>query len=130
MAAAMNTVAMAQFADGLLGRAETFRQNRCGHGAGLDRSPILRGRCRLVMKIYQYVSTLFGVSVRTDLALKKADRRGSLRSSGMEHLGARLNGSFSMEFAADGAGRAGLPCNVGEVSAADHDKTMTHTKRC
>ena len=78
VAAVMNTVAMAPFVDRLLGRAEPFRQNRRGLSAGLDRRPNLRCRRCLLVKVDQHGRTSFRMSLRTDLAMKNAERRGSM----------------------------------------------------
>ena len=92
MAAVMNVVAMPPFADGLLvcrenesldrflilQTPEPFRQHRRRRVAGLDRRPdFWRRRCLLV-KMDQHARTPFLMSRRTDLAMKNADRRGSM----------------------------------------------------
>ena len=107
----MHAIPVLPFVEGLLGRAQPFRQNLGGRVTRLDGGPHLGRRCRprrrqwgsdqwhhpwqllepmtdngSIVKMDQHGSTPFRISLRTDLALKKADRRGSMRSSGMEQL--------------------------------------------
>ena len=51
VAAVMNALSMPPFVDGLLSRPEPFRQDRRGLVVGLDRSPKLRRRRRLLVKM-------------------------------------------------------------------------------
>ena len=88
----MNAVAMLPFVDGLfvcrendspdrslaLQTPEPFRQDRRGRVTGLDRRPDLRGRRRLLVKLNQHGRTPLKMSLRTDLAMKNADRGGSM----------------------------------------------------
>ncbi len=74
----MHTVAMFPFVDGLLGRPEPLRQRRRRLCAGLDRRPNLGRRRRLLVKMDQHASTPLRMSLRTDLAMKNAERRGSM----------------------------------------------------
>ena len=78
VAAIMDAVAVPPFVDRVLGRAETFRQHRRRLFARLDRSPNLGRRRRLLVKMDQHVSTPFRMSLRNVLAMKNADRRGSM----------------------------------------------------
>ena len=78
VAAVMHALTMPPFVDGLLGRAEPLRQGRRGLNAGLDRRPHLRRRRRLLVKMDQHVRTPLRMSLRTDLAMKNAERRGSM----------------------------------------------------
>ena len=78
VAAVMHRVAVLPFVDGLLGRAEPLRQHRGRLVTGLDRRPNLRRRRCLAVKMDQHGRTPFLMSLRTDLAMKTADRRGSM----------------------------------------------------
>ncbi len=78
VAAVMNAVAMPPFVDGLLSRAEPFRQHRRGRVAGPDRSPNLRRRRRLLVKMDQHGRVPPRISLRTDRAMKNAERRESI----------------------------------------------------
>ena len=71
VAAIIHAIPVPPFVDGLLGRAEPFRQNQRRLGAGLDRSPNFRGRRRLLVKMDQHGRTPFRISLRTDLPIKK-----------------------------------------------------------
>lgn len=62
----------------LLGRAEAFRQSRCRLIACLERRPYLWCRRCLFVKMDQHGRTPCRISLRTDLAMKNADRRGSM----------------------------------------------------
>ena len=75
VAAVMNAVAVFPFADGLPGGAEARRQHRGRLITGLDRRPHLWRRRRLLVKMDQHVRTPLRMSLKTDLAMKKADRR-------------------------------------------------------
>lgn len=52
----------------------------------LYRSPELWRRRGLAMKLDQHVALLSRASVKTQPAMKSADRRGAMRSSGMKQL--------------------------------------------
>ena len=78
VAAVMHRVAMLPFGDGLLGRPEPPGQHRRRLIAGLDRRPNLRRRRRLAMKMDQHVRTPLRMSLRIDLAMKNAERRGDM----------------------------------------------------
>ena len=78
VAAIVNAVAMPPLVDRLFGRAEPLRQNRRRLATRLDRSPHLRRSRRLLVKMDQHGGPPFRMSLRTDLAMKKADRRGSM----------------------------------------------------
>ena len=78
VAAVMHRVPVLSFVDGLLGRAEPFRQGRRGLNAGLDRRPHPRRRRRLLVKMDQHVRTPLRMSLRIDFAMKNAERRGSM----------------------------------------------------
>ena len=58
------------------GQAEPLRQNRCRGITGLDRRAHLRRG--LLVKMGQHVRTPLRMSLRTDLAMKNADRRGDM----------------------------------------------------
>ena len=78
VAAVMHRDPVFPFVDGLLGRAEPLRQNRCRLITGLRRRPHLRCRRRLLVKMDQHVRTPLRMSLRADLAMKNADRRGDM----------------------------------------------------
>ena len=78
VAAVMHRVSVLPFVDGLLGRAEPFRQHRRRHVAGLNRRPDFRRRRCLAVKMDQHARTPPQISRRTDLAMKNAERRGSM----------------------------------------------------
>ena len=78
VAAILDTVSLAPFIDGLRGNSETFRKRRSGIIAGLDCGPDLRRRCRLLVKINQHGGSPSRSSLRTDLAMNRADRRGEM----------------------------------------------------
>jgi len=58
--------------------AEPLGQNRRRLAARLDCGPHLRRGRRLLVKMDQHGSTPFRMSLRTDLAMNSADRRGSM----------------------------------------------------
>lgn len=92
VAAVTHAVAMFPFVHRLLGRAEPFRQNRRSFVTGLARRPHSQRFGSLLVKMDQQVRTpsrLAGKqstgllsapphSLRTDRAMKNADRRGSM----------------------------------------------------
>jgi hypothetical protein len=92
VAAVMHAVAVLPLTDGLLGRAEPFCKDRGRLIAGLDCRPYLWCRRRLLVKMNQHGPTpprlagkqspgLFSPpphSLKTDLAMKNAERRGSM----------------------------------------------------
>jgi hypothetical protein len=92
VAAVMHAVPVLPLTDGLPGRAEAFRQGRCRLVADLDCRPYLWCRRRLLVKMNQHGRTpsrLAGKqspgpfslpphSLKTDLAMKNAERRGSM----------------------------------------------------
>ena len=78
VAAVMHAVPVLPLVDGLLGRAKPLRQHRGWLVAGLDRRPHLRRRRRLAVKMDQHVRTPLRMSLRTDLAMKNAERRGDV----------------------------------------------------
>jgi hypothetical protein len=71
-------IATAPLVDSLFGRAEPLGQNRRRLAARLDCGPHLRRGRRLLVKMDQHGSTPFRMSLRTDLAMNSADRRGSM----------------------------------------------------
>ena len=89
---AFNTVPLAPLINGLcvcrendpldrfliLRTPEAFRERRSGITAGLDCGPNLRRRCRLLVKMNQHGGSPSRSSLRTDLAMKSADRRGEM----------------------------------------------------
>ena len=78
VAAIMHAVAVLPLVDGLLGRPEPLRKDRGRRVAGLDRRPNFRRRRRLLVKMDQHARTPLRMSLRTDLAMKNAERRGSM----------------------------------------------------
>lgn len=78
MAAVVNAVAMAPLVNRLLRRAEPLSKNRRRLAARLDRGTHLRRGHRLLVKMDQDGSTPFEMPLKTDLAMKKAERRGSM----------------------------------------------------
>ena len=77
MAAVMNTVTVPPLADGLLARPEPLREGRRRLRAGLDRRAHLLCR-RLLVRMDQHVQATLRMSLKTDLAMKKAERRGEM----------------------------------------------------
>jgi hypothetical protein len=92
MAAILNAVSVPPFIHRLFGRAKPFGQNRRSLIAGLDRGSNFRRRRCLLVKLDQHGRPPFRLagkqspglfsdplhSLKTDLAIKKADRRGSM----------------------------------------------------
>jgi hypothetical protein len=78
VAAVEHAIAMAPLVDRLLRRAEPLGQNRRRLAARLDHGAHLRRGRRLLVKMDQHGSTPFRMSLRTDLAMNSADRRGSM----------------------------------------------------
>ena len=76
--AVMNALTMPPFVNGLLSRPVSLCQNRRRLVTALDRSPHLRRRRRLLVKMDQHGRTPLRMSLRTDLAMKNAERRGSM----------------------------------------------------
>ena len=91
----MHRVPVLPFVNGLLGRAEPFRQHRGGSTLAWIAARTFGCRRRLLVKMDQHVRTPPRISPRTDLAMKNAERRGSMRSSGVEHTGIRNRLNFS-----------------------------------
>jgi len=78
VAAVVNSVAVFPFMNRLLSHAKPLRENRCRRVARPDRRPDLRRRRRLLMKMDQHGRPPSRSSLKTDLAMNKADRRGSM----------------------------------------------------
>jgi len=78
VAAILDAVAMLPFIHRLLSRSEAFGQGRCRLIACLECSPDLGCCRRLLVKMDQHGCTPSRMSLRTDLAMKNADRRGSM----------------------------------------------------
>jgi hypothetical protein len=78
VAAIMDAVAMPSFVEGLLSRSEPFGQDRHRIVIRLNRSLHLRRGLSLLVKMDQHGRTPFRMSLRTDLAMKNAERRGSM----------------------------------------------------
>ena len=76
--AVMNALTMPPFVNGLLSRPVSLCQNRRSLVTALDRSPHLRRRRRLLVKMDQHGRTPLRMSLRIDLAMKNAERRGSM----------------------------------------------------
>ena len=74
----MDAVAMPSFVEGLLSRSEPFGQGRRRIVTRLNRSPHLRRGRTLLVKVDQHGRTPFRMSLRTDLAMKNAERRESM----------------------------------------------------
>jgi hypothetical protein len=74
----MNRVAVPPFVDGLFGYTEPFGQDSGGFRAGLKDRPHFWRRRRLTVKMDQHALTSLRMSLRIDLAMKKAERRGSM----------------------------------------------------
>ena len=69
---------MPPFVDRLLGRAEPLCEHRPRLVASLDGCPHLGRRRRLLVKMDQHGRTPSRMSLKPDLAMKKAERRGSM----------------------------------------------------
>ena len=78
LAAVITTVTVPSLVDGLLGRPEPLRKSRRRLIAGLNRRAHLRRRRRLAVKMDQHGRTPLRISLKTDLAMKNAERRGSM----------------------------------------------------
>ena len=78
MAAIFNASALTPFPYSLLRRPVAFRENPGGFIAGLYRRPDLRRRRCLAVKLDQHVALPSRASVRTQRAMKSADRRGAM----------------------------------------------------
>ena len=76
----MYRVTVLPFVHGLLRRPEPLCQGRRRLRASLDRSPNLRRCRRLAVKMDQHARTPLRMSLRIDLAMKNAERRGSIQS--------------------------------------------------
>ncbi|CUH40984.1 hypothetical protein JSE7799_03725 [Jannaschia seosinensis] len=76
VAAIRDAVALAPLVNGLLRYAEALGQHRSRLRARLDRRPHLRRGRGLLVKMYQHGRAPSRRSLRTDLAMKSADRRG------------------------------------------------------
>jgi hypothetical protein len=74
--AILDAVALAPFVDSLLRDPETLGQYWRRFRARLYRGPNLRRRRSLLVKMDQHGRTPSRTSLRTDLAMKSADRRG------------------------------------------------------
>ncbi|CUH40492.1 hypothetical protein JSE7799_03226 [Jannaschia seosinensis] len=86
VASVLGAVPVPPLPDRLLGDAVALRHHPRRLGAGLDRSPDLRCRRPLLVEKDQHARPSSQSSRRIDLAMKSAERRGSTRSSGTEHL--------------------------------------------
>jgi hypothetical protein len=78
VAAILDGVALAPFPYGLLGRPAAVCKNPGRFIAGLYRRPDLRRRRGLAVKLDQHVALPSRASVRTQIAIKSADRRGAM----------------------------------------------------
>ena len=78
VAAIMDAVAMPSFVEGLLSLSEPFGQDRHRIVTRLNRSLHLQRGLSLLVKMDQHGRTPFRMSLRTDLAMKNAERRGSM----------------------------------------------------
>jgi hypothetical protein len=78
VAAIRNTVALAPFVDRLRRDAVALGQNRPGLVALLDRRAHPGRRRSLLVKMDQHGRPPSRMSLRTDLAMKRADRRGEM----------------------------------------------------
>jgi hypothetical protein len=78
VAAVRNAVTLAPLVDGLRRHTEPFGKNRPNLTAGLNSSPDLWGRRSLLVKMDQHGRTPSRMSLRADIAVKSADRRGEM----------------------------------------------------
>ena len=78
MAAILDAVALAPFPYSLFSRPVAFRENPSWFIAGLYRRPDLRRRRCMAVKLDQHVALPSRASVRTQRAMKSADRRGAM----------------------------------------------------
>ena len=78
MAAILDAIALAPLVDGLRCHPETLGKNRPCIIAVLNRRSDLRRRRRLLVKMDQHGRPPSRSSLRTDLAMKRADRRGEM----------------------------------------------------
>ena len=83
VAQVVDAIALAPLPDRLLRNPVAFCNHPSGVCTRLDRSPDLRRRRRLLVKRNQHLASPSRTSRKIDLAMKSADRRGSMRSSGM-----------------------------------------------
>lgn len=74
----LHTVTVALFPDGLFSGPVALRKNPGGFITGLYRSPDLRRRRPLAMKLDQHVALPSPASVKIQRAMKSADRRGAM----------------------------------------------------
>ena len=78
VAAILDAVSLAPFIDGLRRHPETFRKNRSRVIAALNGRTDLWRRRRLLVKMDQHCRPPSRKSLRTDLAMNNADRRGEM----------------------------------------------------
>ena len=78
VAAILDAVAIAPLIDGLRGNPEAFGKNCSGLITPLNGRSDLRGRRRLAMKMDQHGRPPSRISLRTNLAMNRADRRGEM----------------------------------------------------
>ena len=78
MAAILDAVAMTPFVDRLRCYPEALSQHRPDLIALLDRRTHLGRRRRLLVKMDQHARTSPRMSLKTDLAMNRADRRGEM----------------------------------------------------
>ena len=78
VAAILDGVALAPFVDRLGRHPEALGQHRPDLVACLDRRPHLGRRCCLAVKMDQHAHAPSRMSLSTDLAMKRADRRGEM----------------------------------------------------
>ena len=78
VAAILDAVALAPFVDRLRRHTEALGQHRADLVARLDRRPHLRGRRGLLVKMDQHGRAPSLISLRIDLAMNSADRRGEM----------------------------------------------------
>jgi len=78
VAAILDAVALAPLVDRLRRHTETRGQHRASLVAFLDRRPHLGRRLRLAVKMDQHARAPSRMSLKTNLAMKRADRRGEM----------------------------------------------------
>ena len=78
VAAILDAVSLAPFIDGLRGDPEALCKHSPSIIAGLNSGPHLRRRRGLLVKMDQHGRTPSRTSLRTDLAMNRADRRGEM----------------------------------------------------
>ena len=78
VAAILDHVTLASLVDRLRRHAEVFGQNSSGLIARLDRRTNLGRHRRLAVEMDQHARSPSRMSLRTDLAMKRAERRGEM----------------------------------------------------